>query len=279
MTQARTSQTTSIERRLRLYVRVADVLVTIGMFVFIIRYKLDVGSYFPSVWDVPTLKSWRSFLPDKGIAALFSLTTVYTFLTWRFHARKELDIGTQLFSRSRIPQEWTRIEGHRLVPPLIIAFYLLFLILAYSVDDMKIFAPTMAAIYMIALTSQWLRMRNLKRYFADPNFLPPATDDHREFIMRRREVAENYLFGGAHVIKEAAIVCCCIGAAFAAYAGDLFGIQVWYGLPNVILISTILVFEAITFAWRRDRDKRLDEIDIAQEYADRLRVQESGTLA
>jgi hypothetical protein len=243
-----------------------------GMFVFIIRYKLDLMGYFPSIWDVPTLKSWRSFLPEKGSAAFFSIATVYIFLTWRFFARKELEIGTQLFSRSRMPQEWTTLEGHRFVTPLIVAFYLLFLLLTWAVDNMKIFAPTMAAIYLIAFSSQWLRMRNLKRYFADQRLLPPTTDEHHHFIMRGREVAKEYLFSGGHVAKEAAVVCSCLCASIAANAPDILGIQLWSALPHAILIVTILVNEAVTFAWRRDRDQKLASIDAEEAHSDRLRV-------
>lgn len=264
--------TTTVEKRLRFYVRLTDVLVTTGMLVFLFKYKLDLGSYFSSWNDAQDTALWRRFWEDKGPPALLSIAVLYIFLVWRFFSRSELEIGTQLFSRSRTPQEWTRVHGHRFVPLLIVAFYALFAILALSVDRPGLFGLTMAGLYSIALISQFLRKRNLERYFADPRFQPPDSDEHKSFIMRRRQVARAYLFDGKHLVKEVFVVAGSLAAATASLAVQLIGL--WPAVPYMILLATIVLNEIVTFTWRRARNEELDKIEADQIRADRNRVLE-----
>jgi hypothetical protein len=262
----------TVEKKLRLYVRLTDLLVTTGMLILLFRYKLDLGSYFHSLEELQDPARWGRFWDEKGPPALLSVLVLYIFVVWRFFSRSELEIGTQLFSRSRTPQEWTRVHGHKLVPILIAAFYLLFSALALTVDNPAVFGLTMAALYGIALASQFIRKRNLERYFADHRFQPPDSDEHKAFILRRRQVAREYLFDGRHLVKEASVIAGSLAASAAAFIAAQLGLGPT--LPFTILVATIVINEIVTFKWRRARNRELDKIEEEQIRADRDRVRE-----
>jgi hypothetical protein len=98
------------------------------------------------------------------------------------------------------------------------------------------------------------------KYLADPMLMPDRNDEHREFILRRRRVAEQYL-NHPHLWKEAGVVVGCVIAFICTIVGEWRGSSVWIGMGYAALIVTLVGNEALVASWRVVRRRLLAGID------------------
>jgi len=101
-----------------------------------------------------------------------------------------------------------------------------------------------------------------------------SRDLHKPFIMRRREIAEEYLINRPHIERIGLMIVGFMLAFLAAISEQVIGIKVWKEVPYLIVIFTIIANEVTMVRWRRLRDKALETVDLEQEHADRRRTGE-----
>jgi hypothetical protein len=264
----------AISKRLVALLRMSDTIVATGVFVHLVRYRLEVHQYFADPSAVLSVSAWLRLVREKGDVALLSAIVVYLLVMFRYGARRSLSHAFGLFSQSRIPHEWTGLYGYQSVVWMVGAFYALILVLVLSVERISVFCLTLAALFINSLRSHLLRRNNLRRYFADARYTPGDNDDHKPFIMRRRVVAERDLFGNKRVIKESLVIASCLCTSAVAFIVEFTDARFLNWVPYFLIAWTLVLNEAITSEWRIARDRDLEKIDADQEADDRRRTEE-----
>ena len=266
----------AVEKRLRSFFRITDAIVATGVFVHLARNKVELQNYFSKLGDTLSAGTWSLLLREKAGVVILSVVVIYLLIMFRFGSRKSFEHAAGLFSRSRMPQEWTSVHGYRSIAWMVGGFYVLILGLVLSVERISVFCLLLAALFANSLRSHLLRRRNLRKYFVDPRFLPGDNDDHKPFIMRRRLVVEHDLFGNGRVIKETLVITACIITSITAFAIEFAGYGFLHWFPYFLIMWTLVLNETITSQWRGERDRALGEINADQEKADRQRIDEDG---
>ena len=88
-----------------------------------------------------------------------------------------------------------------------IAFTIMVFALIFTIDHLQWFVPLMMCLYGTDVVNAPLMRKNFRRYTDNPSFSPEGY--HREFILRRRAVAEEYLFGHRYVTKAIIVITAC----------------------------------------------------------------------
>lgn len=260
----------TIEKRLKFISRIADALFTIGVLYYVFRSKLNLDNFFHHPDDYQSVQPYVDLL----FACAMSMATLSVFVLWRYYSRKELEVASELFSKSRTPQKWDALYGGSLIYILTVIFYVIFLILALNVDNMKVFCPAITVLYVISLISHFLRRKNLTTYFCDHRYTPPDYDPHSNFISLRRSVAAKYVLGYRHITKEALIIAFLLLATIISVRVNPSDHVLLGRLPEIIVLSVLVANEITLLNWRRDRDAELDHINALQTQADQQRLNE-----
>jgi hypothetical protein len=233
--------------------------------IFVLNYRL--ADYFGQ--GVFSRESWGRYLTDHGGSTVVLLTIIVLYYLSRRSAKTELAVARQLFSPSRMPSE---LIGTRLIWAMVSLFTAGFLSAAWWAHDTRVVSACIAAIYSMNFGNHILSRTNLRKYFAQPQLKPPRTDEHYEFIMRRRRVAQHYLFGHRHVLKEAVVVTGSICSLVLSSLGPGQSASVLVVAAQAILVVVLVGNEILTFKWRSARNTKLKFISDDQNLSDHLRV-------
>ena len=238
------------------YLRLLNLLcgfVGFGWFVNVIRYRLQVSE---SLKD----GDWASFASSgEGLSLLLVLVFWAKYSFSRQSAKRELEIGKMLFPKGRIPDDW-QVKDRIIVTLQVVAFLALYMVLAWSTNDIRLSAVFMFVIAAFDLHGRYLINKNMKRYFSDSRYAPRPEEPDSEVIEGRREVVRWYLFQLPYLWKEAGCMAGCGIAASLAIVGYLESADRLYGFAYVVLIVTLVLNEIITQGWRYQRERRLKAI-------------------
>ena len=233
--------------------------------IFVSNYR--VADYFPD--GVLNMSGWERYLSEHGSATALLLVIIGVYYLSRRCVKTELAIARQLFPPSRSPREF---EGIGSVVMAVIIYTLTFIVMALFADYIWVAAAGFLVIFCINLYQQVMTRIKLRNYFEDPNLKPAKTDEHEEFIMRRRRVAWTYFFDRPHRSKEAVVILgCVISLVVSALAHAQASRTLAVGAV-AILIVTLVGNEAVAFRWRSVRSRALKSIDDDQSIADEARV-------
>jgi hypothetical protein len=183
---------------------------------------------------------------------------VVYFLSRR-SVKQELAIAPTLFPEGKVPQRWSA-KNARSVTFTVIGYFLLYVSLAFLAFDIRIAAFVMLCIATIDLRTRRMIGRQMRGYLSDPRFAPTPGDHNADFVARRREVAEKFLFGHSDLRREVVRVCGCALALTLALAAWYFSVDI-AGLAYVVLVVTLLANEWVLLGWRNERDQSLSAID------------------
>jgi len=211
----------TVENRLRLLDAACNLLSWLTLLkIFIWNYR--VTDYFPD--GVLQLASWERYLADHGLATALLLVILAEFYLSRRCAKTELAMSRQLFSPSRTPRE---LVGNRSIWLMVISWTAAFLIMAWWANDTRVVSTWFLVLFCINFAIQILIRINLRKYFSNPTLRPPQTDEHYEFIMRRRTIALDYFFGHRHLLKEGIVVLACATSLAMSIVGHSEGSGLW----------------------------------------------------
>ncbi len=276
-----------VESNLRLSLSVSNFIVSAGLFSMILNEKLETSQYFGKYERVEFLNwvitrdFWHQivlFLIDKWLLLAVSFFIFIWFLLYRRAARNETDILVALYSRINPPPDWERTIGRKWVPVLSIGITCAFLVMAWFVDKIEILCIVMLFLNVMDTTGNNLVRRNLVQHFRNPDFVPPDSDDEKQFIMQRRKIAEDYWVWKPQIERIGLMMIGVFIAFLLATSDRVFGLRVWEELPYAVLILIIVANEITMGRWRIERDTRLEEVDLRQTEAERRRGDEIVAL-
>jgi hypothetical protein len=259
----------TVEGRLKAFDRFCDLL-TIGALIKIFNWNLNVSAYFSTgIFDT---RNYLNFIRDHALTLALLAAVLAVYDLSRRCVKTELTIVRQLFSPSRMPHNWTYVVGSREIAALILIYLATYLTIAWFVDDIRIVAGLFFVIFVVNHRNMSLSQATLRKYLAEPALVPAASDEHREFILRRREVADDYIFKKPHLIKERFAAAGSAVACVMALVGYAFSHNYLVVMATILMIITLALNELIVFRWRQVRKRKLNAIDQDQATSDRERT-------
>jgi len=273
----------NVEQTLRFYISVSDAIVAIGLFSVIFTYKLQLLNYFSSTDPIDILPQtmkydfWlrlHAFMEQKGKEALLALFTFIWYFTYKSAVRKEMDIVVQLYSRFNPPHNWENVVGRHWIPLLSIGLTAAYLALAWFIDDIKIYCIILLLLNVLDIRGNSIIRLNLSEYFLDKNYIPVDSDLHKRFIMRRREIAEQYCIRKPQLERIGLMMAANMFAFVLASSDTFAGVRIWEEIPYIVVIAIIVANEITMFGWRRQRNRAIESVEREQEIADRDRSHE-----
>jgi hypothetical protein len=271
------------EKRIRFYIGVSNNIVSFGLFSFIYSRKFALEERFGAsdTLDIVTRTVDRGFWLDtlslfeeQWIVILLALFTYIWYYRYNNAVKNEMDIVMRTYSGFNPPSNWESVVGMRWVPFLSVGLTLVFLALAWSIDHLPLYCLFVVLMNVMDMRGNAMVRANLIAHFADARFVPPDTDQHRDFIMRRREVAAKYWIARPHLERIGLLMVAIMVAFLAYFSGEIFGLYLPKEVPYLVVMAAIIANEATMFRWRGIRDRALDDIERAQEEANRQRSQE-----
>jgi hypothetical protein len=249
---------TTVEQWLRLLLAIMD-LFSLGLFISIAVGQIQFHKYFGQATELLVWSNWASFFRERGLMTLLFVVLMLQLIATRIEVRKYFLIATRLFGTRR-PIAWEKVDDHQTITMRIISVWILYLLLAWFIDDILIFSLLYSLVFVHNMWGYVSIRKNIRRYFADPGYLP-ANEPNEEFIMRRRGVAEHYLFKVPHLFKEGLV-------AALLFAAFLFAVSTRFSLyktpdavPYIIVLFTLIGNEILMIKWRVERAKMLAPID------------------
>jgi hypothetical protein len=241
-------------------------VLAVGTLIKFFRYNLDTTRYFPnSFFD---FQSALTFAREEGLSLLLLGCVLAIYYISRKSVTFELEVARKMFMPSRMPREWSDVQGGREAVKLVMIFMASYVAIAFFIDWIAVVSAGFIAIFIVNAINMRMQRRTLRKYFSMPSLMPLPAYEHHEFIIRRREVAEKYIFETPHLLKEyCALSGCCLSfvLALAGFATDTKAVLV---LAQVILLVTLIGNELTVFLWRRSRNRRLNAIDDDEAVAD-----------
>jgi hypothetical protein len=261
--------TKTAEGRLKLYHRACG-LVTVGALFAIFQYRFGWSDYFQT--GVTNVDNWTRFLGDHGAATLLLLVIMGVYRQSRVCVKTEMSIFPKLFPLSPVPKNWEQLTGSGHIGAMILFYMVFYLGMAFFTNDVRIVSAGFATIYTISYFNQWLTRKNIEKLFTDPLLQPSKSDVHRDFILDRRKVAWDYLFGKPHLWKESAVIAGNVLSFIVALIGNMQSSNAMIAAAYVILIITLVGNEIVVWRWRVVRQRLLAAIDENQYVADLQRL-------
>ena len=197
----------------------------------------------------------------------------------RLSVSQELEIAKTIFPPDRIPNK-LKLKDRTAITLEVTLFMLLYLALAWVAHCIIVASFCMLVIACIDLNTRRLINKNVREYFANPDYAPCTNEPGYQTMMARRANVEWYLdlphlwkergriagYAGAFGVANYAYFTNADDATFATYFLDAFHCAVHgysYGadklavLAYIILIVTLIGNELITYSWRQNRDRKL----------------------
>ncbi|MFO1241632.1 MAG: hypothetical protein U1E36_00270 [Rickettsiales bacterium] len=272
------------EEWLRFNMSMSDAIIAAVFFSAIFFKKLKLKEYFGSdaPEDIATglldkhtpLEAVLLYLHDMGhIAALAGFTFLWYFL-YKQAVHKEIGIAANLFSRFNPPHDWKKMIGYEWVPFISIGLTVAFIGLAWYVDKIQVYILIVLITNVIDIRGNSVVRQTLIHHFADPAYLPLEADLHKEFIMRRRAVAEEYWIKKPQLERIGLMIIGNVAAFVALFSEQIFGVALPIQIPYAMVVFVIAANEIIMFRWRKERDKAINKIEDDEEEANRKRTKE-----
>lgn len=249
---------TTVEQRLRLLLAIMD-LFSLGLIISIAVGQIQFHKYFRQTTDLLIWSNLASLVRERGLMTLLFVVLMAQLIATRIEVRKYFLIAKRLFGARR-PIEWEKVDDHRSITLRIIGVWLLYLLLAWFIDDILMFSLLYSLVFVHNIWGYVSIRKNISRYFAAPNYLP-TDEPNGEFIMRRRVAAEHYLFKLPHLLKESLVAALLFTAFLFALSTRLSHYEAPDAVPYVIVLLTLIGNEILMIKWRLDRAKMLGPID------------------
>jgi hypothetical protein len=207
------------------------------------------------------LENWVTFVSETALPCLllFLFGLIHGF--GRQSIRLELSIGPKLFPPGRVPDDWGGPKDRVIAFLSVISFLLLFLMLTWFADNIKIASLIMFVLACNDWRTRYLINSGIGGYFSLEKYAPRPGDKDYDLILERREVADKFLFKKPHLWKEAGRAVGC-GLAFAvSLSGYLRNTTSLDFAAYIILIGTLVLNEVITLRWRYRMFSEMRDID------------------
>jgi len=226
---------------------------------FIVRYKLEIGSYFASSDDLFDSKILKQFMREKW--QVLTLVTVFlgTYVLLTKDTRRWKEQAQKCFSATNIPSRWRMVRGRWIIAWVVPTNVLIFLALAYYTDNIKAFS----ALFMIhhANAVAWIiAFRwNVQYYFYNSKYVPDDNDQFKDSILRRRRVMERFLCKTRNIEREG-LTAIAYGCALAvSLVTDSASIMVRM-IPYLIVVAAEAGNQYFSYLERRERNRELRKI-------------------
>ena len=209
---------------------------------------MEVGEYFSN--GPLEVSSYVHFLYDHGLTTALLAAVLAVYWLSRRCVKTELMIVRQLFSSTRLPQNWTYIVGSNEIIKLILVYIATYFAIAWFIDDVRVVSAAFIAIFLINYRNMKLTQATMRKYLSEPALEPREEDEHRDFIMLRREAAEDYIFNKPHLNKEIAGAAGSTVSLVLGLIGYAFDRNYLVIAATLIMILTLVCNEVIVFCWR-----------------------------
>lgn len=234
-----------------------------------IRDGIDFSSLSPQSAHILAANTSK-FVDEMLLPLLLALVTLIWLLRYKAASRNEIGILIRCFSSSIPLPEWKKLHGSRITRLLARGLTLVFLLLAFLVVRIELYAM---AVYIWAigdLLGNSAIQRNILMLFGDPRYIPPPDDPLRDIVLRRRAVAIGYWVERPQLVRITIFLAVIGGAVLllgSTYATDVpFRREAAY----VLVMLAILVNTTTMGVWRHARD-----IDLRNIEADEMDLKES----
>lgn len=260
---------------------ISDFIISAGLFSLILNNKLEIENYFGSInivdflFSLSTTSFWFQisvFLSEKWLLLLFSLFIFVWFLTYKRAVKNEMKIIVSLYSSFKPPHDWEKTIGKKWIPILSVGITGAFLGMVWSVDNIQLFCAITLFLNVLDVRGNNIVRQNLIRHFKDPKFIPTDIDPYKKFIMKRREIAEDYWIWKPQIERIGLMMMGVVAAFIAASSEKIFAVPIWDEVPYFMLIIVISANEITMMKWRIKRDGGLIAIDQQQESEERERT-------
>lgn len=230
-----------------------------GAFFALVVAKVQISTGFKG--GIFHLANWIAFAVDTALPCLLMLLFGSIYLFGRHSVRLELAIGPKLFPPDRVPKDWGSPKQRALVLITVVAFLLLFLVLTWFADNIKVASILMFVLACNDWRTRFLIQGGIQRYFADERYAPRLGDKDYALILARRAVADDFLFRKPHLEKETIRATGCgIAAGLAAY-GYFWDVS-WADIAAyLVLIVILLANEIATVSWRYRMFRAMKAVD------------------
>lgn len=273
------------EEWLRFNMSLSDAIIAMVFFSAIFFKKLRLKEYFGTeapgdvasgLLDKKTpFDAVFLYAHDMGhVAALAGFTFLWYFL-YKQAVHKEIGIAAGLFSRFNPPHDWKKLIGYEWIPIISISLTAAFIGLAWYVDKLQVYILIVLITNVIDIRGNSVVRQSLIAHFADPAYRPVDEDLHKEFIMRRRAVAEDYWIKKPQLERIGLMMIGNVAAFTVLFSGQIFGVKLPVQLAYAIVIIVIVVNEITMFRWRKQRDAAINRIEDDEEDANRERTKEA----
>ena len=269
---------------LRFWMTVSGAILEVGFFSIIFGVKLELVRYFGSddpagiVRDLSVnpnvLEALVVFAREKGLPALLALYTFVWYFLYKRAVKNEMEVLIGLYSRFNPPHDWENIVGRHWIPFLSVGLTITFLGLAWFIDKIEVYCLLVLVLNVLDIRGNTVVRKNLVEHFRDERFLPRDDDLHKEFILGRRKIADEYWVQRPQLERIGAIMIATAGALLLALSQPLFSIEIWRGAPYLLMVVAITCNEVTMSRWRAARDRALNDIEEAEETANRARTGE-----
>lgn len=272
------------EEWLRFNMSLSDAIIAAVFFSTIFFKKLRLKEYFgtEAPGDVASSLLQKNtpfdavmlYGQDMGHIAVLALFTFLWYFLYKQAVLKEIGITANLFSRFNPPHDWKKMVGYQWVPFISIGLTAAFVGLAWYVDKLQVYILIVLITNVIDIRGNSVVRQTLIHHFADPAYMPLDADLHKEFIMRRRAVAEDYWIKKPHLERIGLMMIGNVGAFVIVFSEQIFGIKLPIQLAYAVVIAVIIGNEITMLRWRKERDKAINKIEDDEEDANRERSQE-----
>ena len=230
-----------------------------GFLLILVKYKLDVWHYFPTLDEVKNPAVWRNFAFEKwDVLTLSSLCMLALVMLTRDSGNWQT-IGEGCFSTAAMPIEWERVRGRHVFTWIILSNIIIFLTLPAVADWFPAFAALLMLQKFNAIAWIYYLRLNITHYFNNDRYRIPSTDVHKIFIARHREAVRKFMCDEYQVTRHVGVAIACI----VAIALDAkFGAAPLHlkALSYVILTVGVVTNEYFNFMERYRRDRILIKI-------------------
>ncbi len=218
---------------------------------------LEIGFFAVAAWTILSSK-------DANINSMLPVLLIFVFaIKFRLSRRSskvELAIAEKLFPAGNLPEDWSGPKEPVGITLSTVYFFSLYMLLAWLANYIIVVSLVTFLIGCIDWNTRRLIHKNVRRYFDDARYAPKVGDNHFEAIDASRGEVKKYLFNHPHLWKEGGCAAGCgVGLCIALiwlYVGSNWLRSASY----IIIFSTLVVNEIITWRWRSVRDRHLKKI-------------------
>lgn len=268
----------NVEDRIKFYIGINEKIIALGLFAVLAGKKLEFSKYFGEVqlfnmnsWLVSGVLNVDNFFRAQGLPATMAIFTTAWFFLYSKAVRDEMNIIVSTFSRFNPPHDWEKFVGKKFAPILAIGIPLTFIVLVWFIDNIKMYCLIVLVLSVLDIRGNAIIRQNLIRHFADERYFPLESDLHREFILRRRKVAENYWIFKPHLERIGILMIATVVALLASLTKEILNFSLWIGVAYIILCSAIALNELHMRLWRKERDSELKLIESDEAADNQLR--------